>query len=695
MLRVAPTDRFLEETKRLSNRAEHGPVAVRCRDDGTRSMLVAGLTEPGSDWVVVRSRSSLDQVERAILDVATALGDEVLGIVDEQLRAEPDVPKAALETLSSRIDGRRVLVDGIDELRSRGPDPELGQTLAARRSAVAEWLERHGRVFLSSRLTLTTKDIAVPFDLEDVVTLHDGAPQAGPWDAEAEDRGLWLASYLLGAREGSVELPSSDDLRSQIDGLLPRSTRGLLRALALHARPLPRSAAEQLADARAIASGIRLGLVHETPAGFVADGGWTAWAWHGLERPIRQRVHLELAQWFARSSHDQLHRGGLHVLEAHRHFLAAGEVEQAQGFVRYGVALMIDQARRLSRSGRYGPAGRLYETVLVGAHREGWPIGSKLRGYATHYLHFNRARDERESFEATEAGYRAALEDWPGNALFWSRLVRTQCYVGRRAAALSTLERAEHEVSPYPLKETVLVARTVRGLLRRAKAEEKNERLVDALVVWGDYRPDSETAEEVAHDLRRQLDSGWMSSRLTVGRDAGPLVFTRELLVRIEQLSADWLASVRELEVWGRGSSPLDALAALTTCIGQEAEQLLHAFTHELDAVKRLRKRRLLGAIDVIASRLDAAGEPFTWVFGDLEHREGRSWLRTGGSLDLSFEIPESVAQAGLRRDRPYFARVATGPSGHPSGPVLELEPGTGRTEDEVWEEWRRRLAGG
>lgn len=533
-----------------------------------------------------------------------------------------------------------------------------------------------------------------PFDLEGEVTLLDGAPTSMPWSVNAEDCGLALAAYLLGDEDAS-EPPSSEDLRNQIDALLPQSARWLVRALALHARPLPRRAAEQLADARAVASGLRLGLVHETRAGLITDGGWVRWARHGVERFERQRIHLELARWFAQMSRDHEFEGGLPVLEAHRHFLAAGEFEQAQRFVRYGVALMVDRARRLSRSKEYAQAGRLYETILTGARQDGWPIGSKLRGYATHYLHFNRARGERETLEDTERGYRDALGDWPGNALFWSRLVRTQCYLGRRAAALSTLEQARGAVNEHPLKQTFLVARTVKGLLRRAKNDDETcERIVDALSIWGDYEPHTEMDESVADELRRHLGSGWKAGRLTVGNDARPLVFTRALLVKVERLSKDWLASIRELDTQGRAHTPLASLRELVNILRRDAERLLHAFTHELDAETRLLKRRLLGAIDVAASQLDAKGEGSTWVLGDLEDRDGRLWLRSEGNFDFVFEISESVAREGLRHDRPYFARVATESSGRPVGPALELAVGSGRNEDEVWQEWLRRLAG-
>lgn len=334
----------------------------------------------------------------------------------------------------------------------------------------------------------------------------------------------------------------------------------------------------------------------------------------------------------------------------------------------------------------------------------------RLRGYARHYLHYNRGYGQLESQAATERGYRGALSDWPGNALFWSRLVRVVCFQDRPATALADLEAAQDAVGDHPQKQTVLVARTVRGLLDK-------DRLVDAVRIWGDYSADTPYAMEVEQRLHTALEAGWQIRRLVLDPEQ-PLVFVRPVEVRVARGGERWSAEFRGLRAFGYGQTPLEALQALVRTAREEVAALVRAYTSDLAAGDRLRKRLLLGVVDVRASAIDASPLDSYWYCGFLvRDREGAIWFRTAGERDLWFEVPSGLGIDVLEPqprstgdslfgllfepdlkpvvvdELPHLARVATDAQGAPTGPVIELRPGFRGSEEELWEEWRRLVA--
>lgn len=92
--------------------------------------------------------------------------------------------------------------------------------------------------------------------------------------------------------------------------------------------------------------------------------------------------------------------------------------------------------------------------------------------------------------------------------------------------------------------------------------------------------------------------------------------------------------------------------------------------------------------VDLLA--LDRLGPEFVWVLGDLERDEAGLWLRSGGSFDVRFVVPEEMARDLVIADVPYFGLVTAGASGVPVGPVTRLEPAYG-SEKEVLAEWEQR----
>lgn len=504
---------------------------------------------------------------------------------------------------------------------------------------------------------------------------------------------LALALLGLGEELEDESLTSATDpvLRSRIVELLPdRLCRGL-ELLSLHERPLPEQLLQDVfpTGSDGIGLGVDLGLWRRLPSGLLADPGWSHWWRQHLDVDRRRAVHRDLAQRFAsqvRPSDPQAGRAGLAMVEAHRHCLSAGDVDKAHAYARYGAALLVDAARTRSIGGNYLAASQLYERVIEAGEADRFPIGGKLRAYARHYLHYNRAHGDAEGLEDTERGYRKALEDWQDNAPFWSRLARVLFYRNRPAEAVNLLREADQAVPEHPLKQNVLVARTVRGLLR-------HERLLDAIVAWDCYKPNVAQAREVESDLARRLEAGWTAEHLNVDPEQ-PLFFTRAQQVRIERLPARWIASLPALQLSATGDFPIRALSEVVTLARTQAAELTRAHTADLPPADRLRKQRLLGAIDVVASAVDAPSRETLWVFGDLHRNDdGTMWLHTGGSYDLWFEVPPEVACEVTPDELPHFARVKL-EDGQLSGPVVDLEPGVRRSSDELWDEWRRRLVG-
>lgn len=694
MLTVTESAAFVGASRELAQAAAARQVAVQIPEPGIRTRLLAQLSAHMPGCVVVSVPSALDQVERVVLDLASPLGPEVLRDVDAALRAEPDEISGPLARVESALGSRRIVVDGWDSLTHGGfgSAQDLGQALSARRATLQHWLVDHGGVLVVNRRRpgSITQWTQRPDGLDAPPQLRNGTKQLPPTDIS--DPTLALAAYALGARELVEQQPSPEELRQAIGDLLGTDARQVLAAVAVHGRPLPRDVAQFLGGReRAVDAVLRLGLCHEVAAGLIADASWAGWLQLALSSLELADLHRRLAQRFAESTTPK--SMGLAVLEAHRHFVAAGMLDEARRFARYGAAQLVEAARERSRLRKYAEAAEIYNSVLSGAEQMHWPIGRKLRGYVRHYLHFNRATAGVEDVRATTEGYTAALEDWPDNALFWSRLVRAHFYQGNDARAMAALAQANLKVGDHPQKQTFLVARTVRGLLKRAHSIENQHLIFDALRVWGDYQPDTDYAEEVFSELSRRLAAGWTVEQLSGSQ---PIRFTRPMRVQIQCLGAGvWLAELPDVEVRGRGASPARALEAMSQALRAGVSDALRVLTHQLDAQARLRKRVLLGAIDVIASQLDAKSSDSVWVLGDVSRRpDGSTWLHTGGQFDLWFEVPEEIAAGWEPTDAPHFARVIAGASGEPHGPVQELEPAVHLSAEELWERFRRRLAG-
>lgn len=696
MLRLADSTPWRDEATELAQRVRAGE-RVGVRAVVGRDRLVSSVVRLlEGDAVHVPVPSGPDQVERLLLGVATALGPDATSSMDEVLRRSPDDLSPALNALSDEIAGRRLVVDGWDAVVAGKLEPELGRALAPRLDQVRAWLRASAALIAANTAwppTPKVQSLTGP-----PVELVNGAVQdtRGRWEQFEHDPVAYvlaLTALALGASDEDLEGATPDLLRERVAEMLPASTLALLHRLGVHGRPLPRRLLEtESGTSGAVSLGLDLGLWTEGPEGLVVEPSWADAFVARLPASLRTRIHRDLAQLFLedfRLDDPSVARRAVSVLEAHRHLVGAGQTDRAREYARYGGALLIEAARELSVGRDFTGAATLYGQVVTAAERGEMPVPRRLRAYARHYLHYNRARaTPREDLLTTERGYRAALEDWPENALFWSRLIRVDCYQERVTTALADLTQAAVQVPPHPLKSTFLVARTVRGLLER-------DRIVEAIRIWGDYRADTPFAHDVQDRLRARLARGWTTGRLAVDSER-TLVLTRPVDVRVVGHGARWSAELPTLSAFADGRSPLEALGAVVDQVRNEVRRLVRAYTSDLGPRDRMRKRLLLGAVDVVTSGLDGAKLDSYWFFGTL-HRDdqGALWLRTGGERDLQFEVPVDLARETVVDDLPHLARVSTDEHGVPTGPVLELEPGFRGTDDDLWDAWQRRADGG
>jgi hypothetical protein len=638
------------------------------------------------------------------LTLGHALGASAAGSVDEGLRRTPDDLTTMLGGLERSLGGRPLVVDGWDRLGHGTAERELNIALASRVTSVGAWLEERARLLVVGSRKRGDGEVRT-LPAQPPVRLANGGPVESPklldsFGHEPSAYALALAARALGDDEEEVAGLGVGELGPRVHELLPAPAARLARWLAVHGRELSRAHLPRETQPRTVQLGLDLGLWVELPAGLAMDDEWAASIREELPREVRREIHATLARRFLedfRPGDETAGKAGLSVLEAHRHFVAAGDIEQARACWRYGGALLIEAARQRSIAKDYAQAASLYATVLGAAERDEVPMPTLLRGYARHYLHFNRAHGGLEDLTATERGYRRALEEWPGNALFWSRLIRVLCYQDDFGAALCAMREAAQKVRDHSEKNTILVARTVRGLLdRRAGLDraslDRDALLVDAVRIWGDYTPETAVAEDVADRLRRTLEAGWSTRRLVLDPEA-PLVFVRPVELRITRGGNRWVAELRAPAITADASSPEAALRALVARIRADVEALVRAYSPDLSPNDRFQKRLLLGMVDLVASRLGGDRLDAYWVFGRLERADGKLWLRASGGLDGWFEVPELLAADLVVDDHLHLAKVATDEDGAPRGPVLSIEEGFRGSDEALWDAWRRLMS--
>lgn len=692
MYRLEPTPAEIERRADLLERVRgHAHVALRYPRDLGRGWLAQALAQV-PEARLFRISPEPDRVERLVLEIADLFGAEIVAAVADRLQNAGDDLSATLAILTSRVGDIRLAVDAWNSLAPAYDTYDVGHAQDARTATLREWLAEHAWIIADTAFRPPVGSVLVRFGLptEAPSRLVNGTTIAVDdlWSEFAPDVSSYEAALALIALEGGrqVSIVPSRTLRASVVELLPDPTRRFLALAGMHGRWLSSAVCSALGSPD-LSLGAALGFWHRLGDGYVVEPSWAAWC-RGELSEVSVTVHRQLANTFAsavRVSDPSATGGALAVLEAHRHYVRAGEYEQGRRFARYSLAVLVETAKRLSTTEKYDEAAHLYQMALDLTESTTVTVGRRVRACIRHYIHFNRGRADAEPIAETERGYEQALAEWPENALFWSRLIRTRVYRNDLCGALSCFEQALRDdvVAPHPEKQSVLIVRTVRGLL-------EHDRLIEAALFWGSYEPTAPFGVEVGHVLMTRLAAGWRVTALAVPGHT-PVIFSTEQIVKTQLIAPRaWLAELPQLRVRARGTSAAEALGNLVEQLRTQTAALIRAQSHTLDSSSLMAKRMLVGAVNVIASRLDAIGPEQVWVLGDLERDADRLWLRSGGAFDVRFAIPEDLARSLVVADVPYFGLVKAAGSGVPVGPVTRLEPAYG-SEHEVLSAWERR----
>lgn len=661
-----------ETTRVIAARTSHaeGPTAV-LGGAAARTRVLLDVAERLDGPVVVRVPRQLDRVPHVLLSIAAQCGGSTLRHVADAV----GVGKTAslLTSLHRAIGDRPLLVGDLHRLRPRRLDFDL-PSLAEPMSEVRGWL----------------------CDRASVATFLDQAParfrpfEAPGWRPPSGTEDLWQSvgedadrfALALMRKELGAE-PTDDpawDAESLVQDVWSASSsrvRALLFALVVHGRPISTSLLldSKVCDEGVLERAIRSGLVEHRGRREV----WLARAWYvhcpDLRIPERRIAeHRRLGKAFAELARRD-DSDPMTVLEAYRHLSEAGDVAEAAQFARFGAVLLLDAGRRSSLAKDWDRAIRTYDIVeSLGG------LDERTRAYAIHYGAYNRyKRSPAEPIAETLRAYAKSVEHWPENARFWSRLVSGLCIDRRRAEALARLNDALQEVPYHPNKLSALVGETTERLLERDLVQ-------DAALVWGDTKPTG-SLEDRGKQLEEYLAEGFDDRQI---HGEPELVLHEPRRLRVTKAGAGWSAT--GLDTTERGPSPRAAIAAWTQKVRAEAERLLRAATHVLTPTERLRKRALLGAIDIYASRIGPRADQL-WVDGRLE-RDGEEVVLVTEDGERFVVLPELRDE--IQVTAPYrLGRVALDEEQRPQGPVLELEPVQDADPDALWDEWKRGVGEG
>ncbi len=515
MLRIENSPELVEQAAGVIEQARGGALTI-VRPSPTidaERLVPAIVAAAPCPVVVLRIPAALDQVPEASLALLDALYPDAGAAQGEQLRdalASASRYEAWLATLEAALEGRWLAVEHLDRLAPRRAD-SLGDALGERAQRLWRFcLDRAVVVTGRAPVVERRERRAVPLRPASApgVRLMNGAPRAASvsWEdvGDSATYRLALALQALGAR--TVEPIEATALRERIWDLVAESVRTVLRWLAVHGRPIARSLVERWPDvsSEGIERGLSLGLWSERAGALALDDGWVEWYDRAAPATRVRELHRQLAA--SMIAREDRAPSPTETHQLFRHLLASGDADQAWSRSMYGVELLVEHARALSESRQFEQAATLYQRLL---DREA--LDGRLRAYALHYLHFNRAhaRPELESVAQTAAGYREATEGWPDNALFWSRAIRASVLADERDAARSAMRRAAEVVPPHDDRGARLYARTARRLVDL-------QRPMDAIELLGDYRPDSERAWEDFNAMCAKLAAGWMVSSLAV-----------------------------------------------------------------------------------------------------------------------------------------------------------------------------------
>ncbi|MFO0605569.1 MAG: hypothetical protein U0324_20475 [Polyangiales bacterium] len=576
----------------------------------------------GSTAILVDVPESVDRAEYLLLRLAEDCGTSQQ--TAEALRAGAH---QALETLLAPLSQRALLIEGADHLLSAG-DWELESLVTQRLAPVRNGLRRVRRV---EGVSPGPEAMRLRFDAS------VGSRAQSLWLQSGCDVDVFrLALILSELQPASPVFAEGRELHllaERVHAATPSSLREIVNALCVHGRPfaerwLPRlSIHEEVVDVA-----VAVGLIHRTRGDLqVVQPLRERWP---IAPPVRADLHKRLAGMFAALAAES----PLAVVEAHRHYAERGDFNRAAEFAQYSISSMLHAARRASRAHRWEAAIEGYEVALGLSERV--EVTPEVRGYARHYLHYNRFRADRELLPATLAGYRRALDDWPGNALFWSRAIRCEFYANNPHAGVRALSDAYDHVQPHPQRDAFLRWRTADGLIKR-------EMWLAALATLGEAAPPSAACRLTRHQLDEAFERGvtvrdlWVPHRSVVS-------FDRDVELRIRADVAPGIAAVIPGAV-GRGRTREEALGDLVAQLAEQTAGQVPVDAAAFAETARERQYQRLGRTKGPDSVRETRAALLAWWVS--QGGDGARWLLARVAQEIHWDVLHAVITVLTRGD--------------------------------------------
>ncbi len=484
----------------------------------------------GEDAVLIRVEHHLDAASYIPLVIAEQCGVEASRETGRSLSVAEVGTGGWRAVLERALEGRYLLVDGLERLRAAGPSWDLRGLVAPSFQGLATWLD--DRAAIGTQLGASIPTMSPRPDVRwGAALLWSRVEQDPERYALAVARELLLGRTDLNVHQG-WDAPS---LVTDLWEGMPTQLRELIAFLAVHGRPMPRALFERLGLVQrdAIDQAHELSLIEIYRGQLSLPEPW----YEAVEQLEPEPRHRALADAFAGLAQgEEADANPLAVLEAHHHYAAIPDIERALEFAKFGAGALLETAVRQSIRGNRGESAKTYEALLQlderilaapSASRTWWSyvngedefdapavatpsysgLGKRTRAYVRHYLHYNRYLSKQEELSETTAGYREALKDWPENALFWSRLVRSLFVAKEENPAMSALREAYAAVPRHQERDRVLIVRTVDRLLDR-------DLVLPAVFVWSEHQGRTALERSVETKLDIRLRDGWQTCRL-------------------------------------------------------------------------------------------------------------------------------------------------------------------------------------
>ena len=206
--------------------------------------------------------------------------------------------------------------------------------------------------------------------------------------------------------------------------------------------------------------------------------------------------------------------------------------------------------------------------------------------------------------------------------------------------------------------------------------------LREALLLWEVclHKVELRTSSRLFNQMRNE---GWETRRLQGSEPDLFVEFHRPLSIRVWWAREEcFVTDVPELAIHVQGPGPSQSIDAAVREIRAQALAWHQRMSHTLTLEERRRKGALLSRVDLVRSGLFRPRRANIWIYGRIERPPGETPLfhvlgTREAFLELSQEVMDALSARGGGEDELCLARVGTGLTGEPVGPVRALrEPG-------------------